>query len=381
VSCGSNVTFTVVANGSEPQIYQWFFNDAALPNQTGARLTLSNIEANASGVYSVAVTNAAGWTNSLGAVLTVFDTEPPIVLCSSNWLAECAGPAGTVVSFGVSATDNCDLSMNATCVPPSGSWFPLGTNTVSCVAADSTGNSNGCSFVVTVVDTTPPAITCPTDLTLECTGSNGAQALFIATATDAYDTNVSANCSPPSGSVFALGNTPVVCSAVDASGNSNGCSFVVTVVDTTPPTITCPTNLTLECTGNNSAQALFSATATDACDTNVSVNCSPPSGSFFQLGTNSVTCVATDASGNTNTCTFTITVDDITPVLTITQQGTNIVISWPQGCTAYVIEEATSFTDSATWSAPDAPWTFSGGNVIVTIPLGSGSKFFRLKQH
>src|SRR5206468_800795 len=104
--------------------------------------------------------------------------------------------------------------------------------------------------------------------------------------------------------------------------------------------------------------------------TNLSINCSPPSGSFFQLGTNSVTCVATDASGNTNACTFTITVDDpITPVLTIVRQGTNIVISWPQNCTAYVIEEATIFADSATWSAPDAPWTICEGNVIVTIPL------------
>jgi len=541
VSCGSNVTFTVVVSGSEPQIYQWFFNNAALSNQTAASLTVSNIAASASGVYSVAVTNAAGWTNSLGAVLTVFDTDPPMLLCSSNRLVESAAAAGTVVSFGVSAIDNCDLSVSAACVPPSGSLFPLGTNTVSCVAADSTGNSNGCSFVVTVVDTTPPTITCPTNLTLECTGTNGPQALFTATATDACDTNVSANCAPPPGSVFALGNTLVVCSAVDATGNSNGCSFVVTVVDTTPPTMTCPTNLTpectgangaqalftataidagdpnvsancappsgsvftlgstpvvcsavdatgnsngcsfvvtvmdttppaitcpadltlecagingaqafftvmaidagdpnvsancappsgsvfalgntpvvcsavdavgnsngcsfvvtvvvdttpptiacptnltLECTGTNGAQALFTATATDACDTNVSVNCSPPSGSFFQLGTNSVICVATDGSGNTNTCTFTITINDpIAPVLTITRQGTNLVISWPQNCTAYVIEEATSFGDSATWSAPDAPWTFSEGNVIVTIPLEGGSKFFRLKQH
>src|SRR6266436_6608852 len=127
-------------------------------------------------------------------------------------------------------------------------------------------------------------MTCPTDLTLECAGANGAQALFTATAIDAGDTNVSATCAPPSGSVFGLGNTPVVCSAVDATGNSNGCSFVVTVVDTTPPTITCPANLTLECAGANGAQVLFPATATDACDTNVSATCAPPSGSVFALG-------------------------------------------------------------------------------------------------
>ncbi|WP_318618939.1 HYR domain-containing protein [Priestia megaterium] len=45
----------------------------------------------------------------------------------------------------------------------------------------------------------------------------------------------------------------------------------------------------------------------------VTTSCSPPSGSFFPIGTTPVTCTATDAVGNTATCSFTITVTQAEP--------------------------------------------------------------------
>jgi hypothetical protein len=54
----------------------------------------------------------------------------------------------------------------------------------------------------------------------------------------------------------------------------------------------------------------FSASATDNCDTNPVVNCIPVSGAMFALGANLVTCTATDGAGNTNSCSFTVTVRD-----------------------------------------------------------------------
>ena len=47
-------------------------------------------------------------------------------------------------------------------------------------------------------------------------------------------------------------------------------------------------------------------TASDICDSNVTVVCVPPSGSVFMAGTNTVVCTATDDSGNTNACSFKI---------------------------------------------------------------------------
>ena len=46
------------------------------------------------------------------------------------------------VNFTVTATDNCAGPVSLVCTPPSGSLFPLGTNTVTCVATDACGNTN-----------------------------------------------------------------------------------------------------------------------------------------------------------------------------------------------------------------------------------------------
>ena len=100
------------------------------------------------------------------------------------------------------------------------------------------------------------------------------------------------------------GCTPVV-------GTGPTCTFKVTVNDTQPPTITCPANIAVaaasSCPPATSRTVNFTVTATDNCP-GVTVVCSPASGSIFPIGTTSVTCTATDASGNTATCSFTVTV-------------------------------------------------------------------------
>ena len=94
--------------------------------------------------------------------------------------------------------------------------------------------------------------------------------------------------------------------------------------DITPPAITCPANITAECHTNTNGLAGAYVTypmpvITDNCDPNPTVVCTPPSGSFFTLSAGCqstnyvVTCVVRDASGNTNTCSFNITVQDTLP--------------------------------------------------------------------
>jgi hypothetical protein len=93
------------------------------------------------------------------------------------------------------------------------------------------------------------------------------------------------------------------------AGTGPTCSFTVTVNDTQPPVITCPANVTTvtptvtdPCTVVN-----FTTTASDNCP-GVVVVCNPPSGSCFPVGVTTVTCTATDASGNTATCSFSVSV-------------------------------------------------------------------------
>jgi hypothetical protein len=80
---------------------------------------------------------------------------------------------------------------------------------------------------------------------------------------------------------------------------------------TQPPTITCPGNISIaagaSCPVATSAQANFTVTTSDDCSTVTSV-CNPPSGSSFPVGTTTVTCTATNVSGTTGQCTFTVTV-------------------------------------------------------------------------
>jgi hypothetical protein len=56
-----------------------------------------------------------------------------------------------VVNFPTpTATDNCSVTATVTCVPASGSIFPLGTTPVVCTAVDAAGNTASCTFSVTV---------------------------------------------------------------------------------------------------------------------------------------------------------------------------------------------------------------------------------------
>jgi HYR domain len=54
------------------------------------------------------------------------------------------------VSYSVTATDATDGTVAATCLPKSGSLFPVGRMTVTCNADDSSGNAMTARFVVTV---------------------------------------------------------------------------------------------------------------------------------------------------------------------------------------------------------------------------------------
>jgi concanavalin A-like lectin/glucanase superfamily protein/HYR domain-containing protein len=110
-------------------------------------------------------------------------------------------------------------------------------------------------------------------------------------------------CSPPSGSFFPKGATTVTCSTT--AGQS--CTFTVTVNDTQPPTISASAVVVLIGAGSQCSRAYFGVTASDNCPA-VTKICTPPSGTCFPVGTTTVTCTATDSSGNTATTSFTVTI-------------------------------------------------------------------------
>ena len=300
-SCGATVSFSVTGSDNCPG-----YTVSASP-ASGSVFPVGTTTVNAS------VTDAAGNVTNGSFTVTVNDCEDPVATCPTA-ISQCAdaGSCGAVVTFNVGSTDNCSGS-SAVATPASGSTFPLGTTTVNVVATDAAGRTSTCSFTVTITDCEAPTVQCPANVTT-CAdaGSCGAVVNFNASGAD--------NCgaptvfaSPASGSTFPIGTTTVVVTATDAAGNSQQCSFTVTVNDCENPTVQCPANVTVcNAPGQCSAVVNFVATGTDNC-AGLSVLASPASGSAFPVGTSTVTVTATDAAGNTSSCTFTVTVNDCEP--------------------------------------------------------------------
>jgi hypothetical protein len=86
------------------------------------------------------------------------------------------------------------------------------------------------AFTMELVDTEPPVIDAPDDMTVITLDPQGTTVFFNVTATDEVDANPQVVCSPPSGSVFPLGITLVTCTATDSFSNFSTATFNVTVV-------------------------------------------------------------------------------------------------------------------------------------------------------
>ena len=256
-------------------------------------------------------TDRSGNTGTASFDVIVRDTTGPAIASHGDVTVEATSAAGAVALFSSpAATDFVDGSDPVSCSPASGHVFALGDTTVTCSAQDAHGNGATTSFVVHVVDTTKPVITgSPGDITKEAVGPSGAPASWVApTATDIVDGIHPLVCSPASGFTFPLGNTSVTCTARDVHGNdATPATFVVHVVDTTPPVLTLPSPV-VTATSVAGAVVTYTATAMDLVNGLVAVACAPPSGSTFPIGVTTVSCSASDARGSRATGSFVVTV-------------------------------------------------------------------------
>jgi hypothetical protein len=153
-----------------------------------------------------------------------------------------------------------------------GSGAPQG-QTVTCTTKFLVnGELPGPEFVqtvdITVNDVTPPVVTVESK-TVEATSPAGATVSYDASAVDNVDGPLTPTCTPPSGSVFALGATTVTCQATDAAGNTGSGTGTITVVDTTAPAVGCPEgpNPGGHVPGSHNPDGFYELTATDAVDT------------------------------------------------------------------------------------------------------------------
>lgn len=362
--CWDNNAVTGGSSGSSVSLSTYFgtFDGSLGPGPFLYNFDLVVWGATAADLGSFDVSLSSSGTN-LAITPLAEDTTPPVVTVPDTTTAELTGPSGAAVTYTATAQDDVDGTLTPTCSPASGATFPKGTTTVTCTATDSAGNQGEASFDVTVVDTTPPTVTAPGNVTREATGSLTAVDPGSFASSDAGGV-VSAPCPVPT--QYPVGLTTVSCTATDASGNRTTKSFTVTITDTTAPAVAQHGDVTAEATSSAGAVVTYTApAASDLVDGTVASQCLPASGSTFPLGTTPVTCTATDAHRNTGESAFDVTVSDTQgPVLTL-----------PSSQTA----EATSPAGAAvTWPAPTATDAVDGPSQVTcdtadgaVLPLGT----------
>lgn len=282
--------------------------------------------------------------------------ETCTLLCHANFSVVAnttqAGNPGAIVNFGAaSQVGNCG-TITATFPglpsgePASGAFYPVGTTVVSVTSSVGGGS---CSFTITVVEGTPPSISCPPDKNAAADGS-GTHTFTAAEigspttnpTTDVVVTyersdNVPATYDANGVEVtpaiirlvtdpFPTGNTGITWTVTDVNGLSASCTQRVVVheacaSDTEPPTITAPPDITIG-TGPNSTTCgvalspsddeLGLPVVNDDCSATYTTS-GIPAGNLFPIGTTTITYTATDGAGHTATATQRVTVNDNTP--------------------------------------------------------------------
>ena len=350
--CPSNIT--VSANASCQATVNW--TAPTVSDNCGGTLTLTTTK-NPGTIFNLGTTivtytatDAAGNTSTCSFNVIVQDnTNPVIAGCPSNITVNANASCQATVNWTApTVSDNCGGTLTLTSTKNPGTVFNLGTTVVTYTAADAVGNTSTCSFNVLVEDNTNPVIAgCPSNITVSANAS--CQAVVNWTAPTASDncTGVTLTTTKNPGTVFNLGTTPVTYTATDAAGNTSTCSFNVMVQDNTNPVIAgCPSNITVN--ANASCQATVNwtvPTVSDNCGGTLTLTSTKNPGTLFNLGTTPVTYTATDAAGNTSTCSFNVIVlDNTNPV--IAGCPSNITVNANASCQATVNWTAPTVSDN-----------------------------------
>jgi gliding motility-associated-like protein len=266
----------------------------------------------------------------------VFVSQPADVVVSCDAVPLPANPV---------ATDNCDA---AVAIDYQGETI-ISSNSPSTylmrrrwIASDNCGNTAVADQLLSVRDTTPPVLNCPPSVSVNADAVNcDAMATFEAPfAADNCTNPIGVSSTAVSGDIFPIGTTTVLLTAKDDSGNTTTCTFTILVADTTAPVlVNCPVDMTLT-TPDDACERAVSwtpPTVTDGCDAYAIVpQPSTAPGELFPTGVTLVTYTAKDTTGNTMTCSFTVTVNETVPPIlancpanmTLTTDTCNAKANW-----------------------------------------------------
>ena len=312
-------------------------------------------------------TDAAGNLGTASQTVTIVDTTAPVVTAPADVLQEsyvpialALGDPGIIEIFGVATTNDAP------------SLFVIGTTIVTWTVTDDNGNIGQATQQVTVnlpPDTESPVVVAPDSITLEATALQTAANLGTASAVDALDGSVVAtadNLGP-----FGLGVTVVTWSATDAAGNVGTATQTVTIVDTTAPVVTAPTDITVTSSvplaidiGRPAVVEIFGFTIEDDAP------------ELFPLGTTTVTWTVTDDNGNSRQVSQQVSVADVVQPQSLFIEGESSGPSVTSG--THEPQNASQFG----WSGDSQLFWLRGAvGGRLTIPLNNIEGRYRLAMN
>jgi PGF-pre-PGF domain-containing protein len=211
----------------------------------------NNVDTSVAGTYSVTydVSNSAGnaaiqkvRTVHVNAVAPIDTTKPIITITGSNPATINVG--NTYIDAGATATDNVDGDITANITSTNNVVASVaGTYSVTYDVSDNAGNKAIQKVrtvhvnVTSVVDTVPPIIAAPPNVTMQAVGTPTHVTLGTPVVTDNIDTNPTVTNDAPAGSDFLVGETIVIWTACDHATPTPNCNNATQLVTITPASI------------------------------------------------------------------------------------------------------------------------------------------------
>ena len=324
-------------------------------------------------------TDACGNHSSCMQHITFNDNIAPLILCAADVTIVCGSPSDTSHTGVATATDNCS-GVSIT--------FSDAVCTMNCAgginrtwtAVDAHGNFSGCVQHISFIDNVAPTIGQPgANITVSCP----VEPVFI-------DPTFSDNCSSahlvivsdvlipgPCQGTFTQTRTWI---AVDVCGNqSNPVSQSISVVDTTPPVITCGANIVLPC---YTPTVTFGTPAvSDSCDGSPTLFIVSDTSVTNASGSRTYTRIwlATDACGNTSGCQQTITVPSLAQTLPTCSLTVPVSLPICGSIGNILCSNATNAT-AYHWSVQGTGWVITSGinASCITYTAGSDTATFKV---
>jgi large repetitive protein len=280
-------------------------------------------------------------------IITIIDEEPPLISCPPS---SCDAGTDPDITGEATAVDNCtpagsilivytDAGGPAECGPA----VTLRTWT----ATDDCGNTSSCVQPLNLVETDPPAITCPADIGISCEESTDPANTGKPVVSDACtaERDIGVGYSDSVEEIDDCGGYQITrqWSIKDACGNTAGCEQVIKVTDEKAPQIVCPKDTTISCTAERGPDKMGFATATDNCTSNGDIKITYSDDLSNLSGCDGFirrTWRARDLCGNESTCV---------QIITISETGGRI---------------------AGTMAAPDAGFEADGLKPVITLAFG-----------